>query len=357
MATARRPISSSSPPYRALHAHRHGESANAYPPRPLRRRPGRGTRLTAEAAGIYLDSKRGEVQRRDAPPVRPSWLRSRTAQRDARRRANQRHREPLGAARRAARSTGAITDRGRGRRRRRRRPRGYSTAWLRWPHFGPVMAYKALRHYSRRDSCDESASSRNSRTGTFAEATRNLEPERTLFIVCSKTLATLESATRLAPGCWTRSRAWPGFSSPSRRIWTEWRSCGIDTDNAVWDWVGGRSSNRLCDRPLHDDRGAARSASAVSRVPHCAGRGEPARPDGPARRLVTTSSAPRPRRCCRTTSTSSAPRLAPAARAGRTATRAPQLDPGRADTGAVYWGEPGTNGQHSFYQPITRAPG
>src|SRR5437667_110982 len=58
---------------------------------------------------------------------------------------------------------------------------------------GPVMAYEALRHYSRRDMTFRFVSNVD---GTdFAEATRDLDPEETLFIVCSKTFTTLETLT------------------------------------------------------------------------------------------------------------------------------------------------------------------
>ena len=85
---------------------------------------------------------------------------------------------------------------------------------------GPVMAYKALRHYSERSLTFRFVSNVD---GTdFAEATRDLDPEETLFIVSSKTFTTLETMTNartardwlLAP-CTTR-RPSPGTSSPSR---------------------------------------------------------------------------------------------------------------------------------------------
>ena len=113
------------PAYRALHAH-HGEIADASPPRPLRRRPRPGHPPDRRGCGHLPRLLEASRDRRDAPPARPAGRggrRGRTAQRDVRRRANQRHREPLGAARRAAHATGAIADRGRARLRR-RRPRG-----------------------------------------------------------------------------------------------------------------------------------------------------------------------------------------------------------------------------------------
>jgi glucose-6-phosphate isomerase len=66
---------------------------------------------------------------------------------------------------------------------------------------GPVMAYEALRHYSRRDMVFRFVSNVD---GTdFAEATRDLDPEETLFVVSSKTFTTLETMTNART-----ARAW-----------------------------------------------------------------------------------------------------------------------------------------------------
>jgi glucose-6-phosphate isomerase len=113
---------------------------------------------------------------------------------------------------------------------------------------GPVMAYEALRHYSRRDMTFRFISNVD---GTdFEEATRDLDPEETLFIICSKTFTTLETLTNAHS-----ARAW------SLRKLTDERAVrrhfaavstnaegvakfGIDTANmfGFWDWVGGRYS-------------------------------------------------------------------------------------------------------------------
>jgi glucose-6-phosphate isomerase len=66
---------------------------------------------------------------------------------------------------------------------------------------GPVMAYRALQHYSRRELTFRFVSNID---GTdFVEATRDLDPERTLFVVCSKTFTTLETMTNAGT-----ARAW-----------------------------------------------------------------------------------------------------------------------------------------------------
>ena len=113
---------------------------------------------------------------------------------------------------------------------------------------GPVMAYDALRHYSQRDMSFHFVS--NVDGSDFAEATRDLDPEETLCIICSKTFTTLETMTNARA-----ARAWI-----VRRLGREQAVCkhfvavstnadavstfGIDTANmfGFWDWVGGRYS-------------------------------------------------------------------------------------------------------------------
>jgi glucose-6-phosphate isomerase len=114
---------------------------------------------------------------------------------------------------------------------------------------GPVMAYRALRHYSRRDLTFRFVSNVD---GTdFAEATRDLDPERTLFIICSKTFTTLETMTNAATAREWLLEALAGDEAAVARHFvavstnlTEVERFGIDTDNAFgfWDWVGGRYS-------------------------------------------------------------------------------------------------------------------
>ncbi len=114
---------------------------------------------------------------------------------------------------------------------------------------GPVMAYQALRHYSRRELAFRFVSNVD---GTdFAEATRDLDPAETLFIVCSKTFTTLETMTNAAT-----ARAWllEGLGGDEAAIARHFVAVstnlaavaefGIDPANAFgfWDWVGGRYS-------------------------------------------------------------------------------------------------------------------
>jgi len=113
---------------------------------------------------------------------------------------------------------------------------------------GPVMAYEALKHYSDREMTFRFVSNVD---GTdFAEATRDLDPEETLFIISSKTFTTLETMTNAHT-----ARVWAletlkhsaaiakHFVAVSTNA-VEVEKFGIDTANmfGFWDWVGGRYS-------------------------------------------------------------------------------------------------------------------
>jgi len=113
---------------------------------------------------------------------------------------------------------------------------------------GPVMAYEALRHYSRRDMAFRFVSNVD---GTdFAEATHLLNPEETLFLISSKTFTTLETMTNARTAReWTlaalgdESAVAKHFVAISTNK-AEVAKFGIDTENmfGFWDWVGGRYS-------------------------------------------------------------------------------------------------------------------
>jgi len=113
---------------------------------------------------------------------------------------------------------------------------------------GPVMAYEALRHYSRRDLTFRFVSNID---GTdFAEATRDLDAEETLFIISSKTFSTLETMTNAHTARdWALktlkhpaavARHFIAVSTNAKEV----AKFGIDTTNMFefWDWVGGRYS-------------------------------------------------------------------------------------------------------------------
>ena len=113
---------------------------------------------------------------------------------------------------------------------------------------GPVMAYEALRHYSRRDLTFRFVSNVD---GTdFTEATRDLDAEETLFIISSKTFTTLETMTNAHTARDWALRALKDPAAVARHFVAvstsagEVAKFGIDTANMFefWDWVGGRYS-------------------------------------------------------------------------------------------------------------------
>ena len=112
---------------------------------------------------------------------------------------------------------------------------------------GPVMTYEALRHYSRRDLQFRFVS--NVDATDFTEAVRDLDPAQTLFVVCSKTFTTQETlANARAARAWLVGRLGEEsvrnhFVAVSTNA-VEVAKFGIDTANmfGFWDWVGGRYS-------------------------------------------------------------------------------------------------------------------
>ncbi len=114
---------------------------------------------------------------------------------------------------------------------------------------GPVMAYEALKHYSKRDMTFRFVS--NVDGIDFVEATEDLSPDETLFIVSSKTFTTLETMTNaqsardwLLAGLGGNRKAvakhFVAVSTNAEKV----AAFGIDTKNmfGFWDWVGGRYS-------------------------------------------------------------------------------------------------------------------
>src|SRR3954449_11244503 len=113
---------------------------------------------------------------------------------------------------------------------------------------GPVMAYEALRHYSERSMTFRFVSNVD---GTdFAEATRDLDPAETLFIVASKTFTTIETMTNARTArdwCLAALRDDAAVAKHFVAVSTNEqgvREFGIDPANmfGFWDWVGGRYS-------------------------------------------------------------------------------------------------------------------
>jgi glucose-6-phosphate isomerase len=233
---------------------------------------------------------------------------------------------------------------------------------------GPVMAHEALRFYSRRDLTFRFVS--NVDSTDFAEATRDLEPEETLFIVSSKTFTTLETMTNAATAREWLLGALKNDAAVARHFVAvstneaEVEKFGIDTDNmfGFWDWVGGRYSmwsaiglsTMLAVGPEafrellaggHSIDEHFRTAPFERNLPVLMGLLTVWYADFFGAETVGVMPYEQylkrfPAYLQQLTMESD----------GKSVT----LDGGRVDypTGPVYWGEPGTNGQHSFYQLI-----
>ena len=234
---------------------------------------------------------------------------------------------------------------------------------------GPVMAYEALRHYSQRDMTFRFVSNID---GTdFAEAVRDLDPAETMFIVSSKTFTTLETMTNAHT-----ARAWSlaGLGGDERSVAkhfvavstnaAEVAKFGIDTANmfGFWDWVGGRYSMdsaiglstmiaigpdnfRAMLDGFHQMDEHFRTAPFEANLPVMMGLLSVWYNDFFGAQTVAVLPYEQylkrfPAYLQQLTMESN----------GKHVT----LDgkPVARDTGPIYWGEPGTNGQHSFYQLI-----
>jgi glucose-6-phosphate isomerase len=231
---------------------------------------------------------------------------------------------------------------------------------------GPVMAYEALRYYSDRHLTFRFVS--NVDSTDFAEATRDLDPAQTLFIVSSKTFTTLETLTNAHTARdWLTghlgaeaavAKHFVAVSTNAEKV----AAFGIDTDNmfGFWDWVGGRYSmdsaiglstmiaigpDRFGDllSGFHEMDEHFRIAPLESNLPALLGLlavwytgffGVGSIGVMPYDQYLKRF----PAYLQQLTMESN----------GKHVT----LDGTHVDypTGPVYWGEPGTNGQHSFYQ-------
>jgi glucose-6-phosphate isomerase len=234
---------------------------------------------------------------------------------------------------------------------------------------GPVMAYRALQHYSRRDMTFRFVSNVD---GTdFAESTRDLDPEQTLFIVCSKTFTTLETMTNAQTARdWLvgglggdESAVAKHFVAVSTNLDAVARF-GIDTENAFgfWDWVGGRYSmdsaiglstmlaigpdgfRELLDG-FHAMDEHFRTAPPERNLPLLMGL--LAVWYGDFFGAQTAAVLPYDQYLERFPAYLQQLTMESNGKSVRLDSTAVDVE-----TGAVYWGEPGTNGQHSFYQLI-----
>ena len=233
---------------------------------------------------------------------------------------------------------------------------------------GPVMAYEALRHYAKRELTFRFVS--NVDSTDFVEATRDLDPAETLFIVSSKTFTTLETMTNARSArdwCVAHlgsdaavAKHFVAVSTNAEGV----RNFGIDTNNmfGFWDWVGGRYSMdsaiglstmlavgptqftemlegfRAIDEhfrttPFGENLPVLMGLLAVWYRDFFGAQTVGVMPyDQYLKRF--------PAYLQQLTMESN----------GKHVTLTGERV--QADTGAVYWGEPGTNGQHSFYQLI-----
>ena len=234
---------------------------------------------------------------------------------------------------------------------------------------GPVMAYEALRFYSQRDMTFRFVSNVD---GTdFAEAVRDLDPSETLFIISSKTFTTLETMTNAHT-----ARAWSlaGLGGDEKAVAKHFVAVstnaegvskfGIDTANMFefWDWVGGRYSmdsaiglsTTLAVGPdnframldgFHQVDEHFRTAPFERNLPVLLGLLAVWYNDFFGAQTVAVLPYEQylkrfPAYLQQLTMESNGKHVTLSGKEVK------------YDTGPIYWGEPGTNGQHSFYQLI-----
>ncbi len=233
---------------------------------------------------------------------------------------------------------------------------------------GPVMAYEALRHYTTRDMRFRFVS--NVDSTDFAEATRDLDPAQTLFIISSKTFGTLETLTNAKSARdWVVNalgsedaveKHFVAVSTNAERV----EAFGIDTDNmfGFWDWVGGRYSmdsaiglsTMLALGPeqfgemlagFHDMDEHFRTAPLERNLPVLMGVLAVWYRDFFGAQTVGVM----PYEQYLKRFPAYLQQLTMESNGKHVTLSGERVD---YDTGAVFWGEPGTNGQHSFYQLI-----
>jgi glucose-6-phosphate isomerase len=234
---------------------------------------------------------------------------------------------------------------------------------------GPVMAYEALRHYTDRSLTFRFVSNVD---GTdFAEATHDLDPSETLFIISSKTFTTVETMSNastarewllrgLGGDATAVAKHFVAVSTSAEKV----AAFGIDTANmfGFWDWVGGRYSMvsaiglsnmialgadhfRDMLAGFHEMDEHFRTAPFDQNIPVIHGLlglwysdffGAQSMAVLPYEQYLKRF----PAYLQQLTMESNGKHV--------------QLDGSEVDvdTGVIYWGEPGTNGQHSFYQLI-----
>ena len=359
--------------------------------------PGRGTRLTAEGAGIFLDYSKNrltdETLRLLVQLAEECGLRERIGAMFSGQKINvTEDRAVLHVALRAPRGASILVDGvnvvpevhavlekmaafatrvrdGQWRGHTGKRIRNVINIGIGGSDLGPVMAYEALRHFSERSMCFRFVS--NVDGADFVEATADLDPAETLFVVSSKTFTTLETMTNaqtardwLLQGLGGVTAAvakhFVAVSTNAEKV----AAFGIDTANmfGFWDWVGGRYSmdsaiglsTMLAIGPEHFRAMLAgfhqmdehfRSAPFERNLPALLGLLGVWYTDFFGAQTVAVLPYEQylkrfPAYLQQLTMESN----------GKHVTLAGA--PVGVDTGPIYWGEPGTNGQHSFYQLI-----
>jgi glucose-6-phosphate isomerase len=359
--------------------------------------PNRGTRLTVEALGLYLDYSKNRITddtlKLMIKLAEESQLRGRI---DAMFRGEKinltEKRAVLHTALRAAREASIVVDGENvvpkvhavldrmsdfANRLRNREWKGHTGKRIRnvinigigGSDLGPVMAYEALNYYTDRSMTFRFVSNVD---GTdFAEAVRDLDPSETLFIISSKTFTTLETMTNAQTA---RSWSLAGLGGDQQSVAkhfvavstnsSEVRKFGIDTANMFefWDWVGGRYSmssaiglsTMVAIGPdnfyallsgLHQMDEHFRTAPFESNLPVLMGLLSVWYNDFFGAQTVAVLPYEQylkrfPAYLQQLTMESNGKHVT---LAGKRVAH---------ETGPVYWGEPGTNGQHSFYQLI-----
>ena len=383
------------PAWKALQQH-HREIGGRHLRELFAEDPGRGERLAAEAAGLYLDYSKNRVTDETLALLIQLARESEVAERrDAMMRGEpinvSEHRAVLHVALRMPKGSSLVVDGVNvvaqvhevldrmaefADRIRSGKWKGYTGKAIRnivnvgigGSDLGPVMAYEALRYYSQRDLTFRFVS--NVDSTDFAEATRDLSADETLFIISSKTFSTLETLTNAhSARDWVVgqlgsedavARHFVAVSTNEKRV----KEFGIDPANmfGFWDWVGGRYSmdsaiglsTMVAIGPgqfaemlagFHEMDEHFKTAPFTSNLPVLMGLlavwyGDffDAQTYGvmPYEQYLKRF----PAYLQQLTMESN----------GKSVT----LDGAAVDyqTGAVFWGEPGTNGQHSFYQLI-----
>ena len=234
---------------------------------------------------------------------------------------------------------------------------------------GPVMAYEALRYYSERSMTFRFVSNVD---GTdFAEAVRDLDPAETLFVISSKTFTTLETMTNAGSA---REWALKGLGGDRKAVAKHFVAVstnaakvaefGIDTANmfGFWDWVGGRYSmdsaiglstmlavgpdqfRNLLDG-FHEVDEHFRTAPFERNLPVLMGLLAVWYNDFFGAQTVAVL----PYEQYLKRFPAYLQQLTMESNGKHVTLEGTRVD---YDTGPIYWGEPGTNGQHSFYQLI-----